>query len=319
MGWVDSVIVLPDFSEVKVLVVGDVMLDRYWFGTVDRISPEAPVPVTSVNRSDQRAGGAANVAANVVALGARCELLSVVGDDEGGRALGRLLDQHGVDNHLHIDDKMETTIKVRVVSQNQQLLRADFESHPGHDVLARCFDDFVNEINGADCVILSDYGKGGLSRIEEMIDLGVSAGVPVMVDPKGVDFHRYRGATVVTPNLREFEAVVGPCANEDQMQDRAISLIEEHDLSGLLVTMGSQGALLFSADGKMVRCESVAREVYDVSGAGDTVIATFSSAFAAGMREEESMKVANIAAGIVVGKVGTAQVTREEIEAVLEQ
>ncbi len=309
---------LPDFFRVKLLVVGDVMLDRYWFGKVNRISPEAPVPVVAVNRSEERAGGAANVAANVVAMGARCELLSVVGDDEGGGTLGRLLDQLGVDNHLHIDDKMKTTVKVRIVSQNQQLLRSDFESLPGHDVLARCFDDFANELPNVECVILSDYGKGGLPRIQEMIDLGVSVGVPVMVDPKGVDFSRYKRATMVTPNLAEFEAVVGKCADEQQMEERAVALIRDLELSGLLVTMGSQGARLFSPEEEMVKCEPLAREVYDVSGAGDTVIAIFSTALAAGMGRQEAMEIANIAAGIVVGKVGTAQVEREEIEAVLQ-
>ena len=309
---------LPDFFRVKLLVVGDVMLDRYWFGKVNRISPEAPVPVVAVNRSEERAGGAANVAANVVAMGARCELLSVVGDDEGGGTLGRLLDQLGVDNHLHIDDKMKTTVKVRIVSQNQQLLRSDFESLPGHDVLARCFDDFANELPNVECVILSDYGKGGLPRIQEMIDLGVSVGVPVMVDPKGVDFSRYKRATMVTPNLAEFEAVVGKCADEQQMEERAVALIRDLELSGLLVTMGSQGARLFSPEGEMIKCESLAREVYDVSGAGDTVIAIFSTALAAGMGRQEAMEIANIAAGIVVGKVGTAQVERKEIEAVLQ-
>ena len=309
---------LPDFFRVKLLVVGDVMLDRYWFGKVNRISPEAPVPVVAVNRSEERAGGAANVAANVVAMGARCELLSVVGDDEGGGTLGRLLDQLGVDNHLHIDDKMKTTVKVRIVSQNQQLLRSDFESLPGHDVLARCFDDFANELPNVECVILSDYGKGGLPRIQEMIDLGVSVGVPVMVDPKGVDFSRYKRATMVTPNLAEFEAVVGQCADEQQMLERAVALIRDLELSGLLVTMGSQGARLFSSEGEMVKCEPLAREVYDVSGAGDTVIAIFSTALAAGMGRQEAMEIANIAAGIVVGKVGTAQVERKEIEAVLQ-
>jgi len=309
---------LPDFFRVKLLVVGDVMLDRYWFGKVNRISPEAPVPVVAVNRSEERAGGAANVAANVVAMGARCELLSVVGDDEGGGTLGRLLDQLGVDNHLHIDDKMKTTVKVRIVSQNQQLLRSDFESLPGHDVLARCFDDFANELPNVECVILSDYGKGGLPRIQEMIDLGVSVGVPVMVDPKGVDFSRYKRATMVTPNLAEFEAVVGKCADEQQMEERAVALIRDLELSGLLVTMGSQGARLFSSEGEMVKCEPLAREVYDVSGAGDTVIAIFSTALAAGMGRQEAMEIANIAAGIVVGKVGTAQVERKEIEAVLQ-
>ncbi|HJL66844.1 MAG TPA: PfkB family carbohydrate kinase, partial [Arenicellales bacterium] len=244
---------LPDFFRVKLLVVGDVMLDRYWFGKVNRISPEAPVPVVAVNRSEERAGGAANVAANVVAMGARCELLSVVGDDEGGETLGRLLDQLGVDNHLHIDDKMKTTVKVRIVSQNQQLLRSDFESLPGHDVLARCFDDFANELPNVECVILSDYGKGGLPRIQEMIDLGVSVGVPVMVDPKGVDFSRYKRATMVTPNLAEFEAVVGKCADEQQMEERAVALIRDLELSGLLVTMGSQGARLFSPEEEMVK------------------------------------------------------------------
>ena len=205
-----------------------------------------------------------------------------------------------------------------MVSQNQQLLRADFESLPGHDVLARCFDDFANELPNVECVILSDYGKGGLPRIQEMIDLGVSVGVPVMVDPKGVDFSRYKRATMVTPNLAEFEAVVGKCADEQQMLERAVALIRDLELSGLLVTMGSQGARLFSSEGEMVKCEPLAREVYDVSGAGDTVIAIFSTALAAGMGRQEAMEIANIAAGIVVGKVGTAQVEREEIEAVLQ-
>ncbi len=305
---------LPDFGRARVLVVGDVMLDRYWFGDVHRISPEAPVPVLKVNRVDERPGGAANVARNIAALGAHATLLSVVGKDEGGDRLEGLLRQHdNLNALLHRDDSISTIIKLRAVARHQQLLRIDFETPPSHEVLHAALNDFKSLLPLADVVILSDYGKGGLAHIAQMIRMAREAGKPVLVDPKGEDYARYRGAAILTPNRSEFREVAGKWRDEAELEAKAQRLRRDLELDALLITRSEEGMSLYREDG--VHHEATyTREVFDVSGAGDTVIATLAVMLASGADMVQAMRVANRAAGIVVGKLGTAVVTRKEIE-----
>ena len=303
---------LPDFANARVLVVGDVMLDRYWFGDVNRISPEAPVPVVLVRRVEERPGGAANVARNIAALGGRVSLLAVIGDDEAGKALEGLLTGSGVDAVLHRDAELSTTVKLRVVGHQQQLLRIDFERAPSKEALAEKLGEYERLVDEADAVVLSDYGKGGLAHVTRMIELARAHGKPVLVDPKGSDYARYRGATVLTPNRSEFREVAGRWTDEADLAARARKLRADLDLEALMVTRSEEGMSLFTAADS--RHEPTrAREVYDVSGAGDTVIATLSLMVAAGASLASAMRVANHAAGIVVGKLGTAVVHREEL------
>jgi rfaE bifunctional protein kinase chain/domain len=301
------------FKNARVLVVGDAMLDRYWIGEVERISPEAPVPIVKVGQEEERAGGAANVARNAAALGARVTLLSVVGADEPGARLEALLRRERVQPRLHHDRGIKTTVKLRVVAgRNQQLLRVDFETPPNHEVLASKLRDFEQLLGDSDAVILSDYGKGGLSHIVKMIDMARRAGKMVLVDPKGEDYSRYRGATLVTPNQAEFRQVAGAWKNERELTERAQQLRRKLNAKALLITRGAQGMTLFQ-DGARMHVATVAREVSDVSGAGDTVIATLAVALAGGARMKEAVHLANRAAGIVVGKFGTAVVTPKEL------
>jgi rfaE bifunctional protein kinase chain/domain len=303
---------LPDFGAARVLVAGDVMLDRYWFGDVSRISPEAPVPVVLVQRTEERPGGAANVARNVTALGAACRLLSVVGDDEAGRSLERLLGESRVDSSLHRDPGFTTTVKLRVVGHQQQLLRIDFERAPGEEALDAKLDEYRRLVAQADAVVLSDYGKGTLAHVQRMIEAARSLGKPVLVDPKGSDYERYRGATLLTPNRSEFREVAGRWKDEADLERRAQQLRAELDLEALMVTRSEEGMSLFTA--KESRHEQTrAREVYDVSGAGDTVIAVLALMVGGGAPLSEAMRVANHAAGIVVAKLGTAVVHPEEL------
>jgi rfaE bifunctional protein kinase chain/domain len=305
--------VLPEFRNAKILVVGDVMLDRYWFGDVNRISPEAPVPVLKVSRVDERPGGAANVARNIASLGAQCTLLSVVGADEAGDCLQRLLtEQGGVEALLHRDNSISTIIKLRAIARHQQLLRIDFETPPSHEVLQAKLADFQAKLPQADVVILSDYGKGGLTHIAVMIKLARAAGKPVLVDPKGDDYARYRGATLLTPNRSEFREVSGSWKSEAEFNSKAEKLRTELELDALLVTRSEDGMSLYRANGAMHE-PTQTREVFDVSGAGDTVIATLAVMLASGADLPDAMRIANRAAGIVVGKLGTAVVSREEI------
>ncbi len=303
---------IPDTRAARVLVVGDVMLDRYWFGDVSRISPEAPVPVVKVERSEERPGGAANVARNIAALGARIALLSVVGADEAGASLARLLAEASIDASLHEDAQLNTTVKLRVLGRQQQLLRIDFENAPTHEVLQAKLADFQQRIVACDVVILSDYGKGGLTHITEMIRLAREHKKLVLVDPKGDDYTRYRGASIVTPNLAELREVVGRWNNEEDLQARVTRLRSDLGLEGLLLTRSEEGMTLFS-DAGAVHEPALAREVYDVSGAGDTVIATMAVMLASGLTMAESMVWANRAAGVVVGKLGTATCTIDEL------
>jgi D-glycero-beta-D-manno-heptose-7-phosphate kinase len=303
------------FKRARVLVVGDVMLDRYWFGDVARISPEAPVPVVHVTRSEERPGGAANVARNAAALGAKVTLLSVVGRDEAGAQLAKLLKQDKVAARLHRDAGIATTVKLRVIGRQQQLLRVDFETTPGHEVLAAKLREYRRLLRAHDLVILSDYGKGGLAHIETMIAAARKAGKPVLADPKGDDFKRYRGATVLTPNRSEFYQVMGRARNEADFTARAQKLRSALTIEALLVTRSEEGMTLYRRRGAHGRLHvpTQAREVYDVSGAGDTVIATLGVAMASGLPMDEAVRIANRAAGIVVGKFGTAVVTPQEL------
>lgn len=308
--------VLPDLSTVRLLIVGDVMLDRYWFGDVSRISPEAPVPVVRVERCEERPGGAANVARNAAALGARVSLLSLVGRDEAGESLARLVRDGGIDASLHVDDAVSTTVKLRVIGRQQQLLRIDFENRPSHEVLRAKLADFAQRLPDCDAVVFSDYGKGGLTHISEMIALARGAGKIVLIDPKGDDYSAYAGATVVTPNRSEMRDVAGRWKDEADLERKATELREQLQLDVLLVTRSEEGMSLFLAD-RAIHEKAVAREVFDVSGAGDTVIATLGVMLASGADWEPAIHVANVAAGIVVGKLGTAVVTRDELAAAL--
>ena len=293
------------------------MLDRYWFGAVDRISPEAPVPVLSAERTDVRAGGAANVAMNLAELGANTNLLSVIGDDDAGRTATDLLGAVGVNGHLHLDQGMKTTEKLRIISRQQHLLRVDFEENPSTEVLERCALDYQQLVSTADVVVLSDYGKGGLGSVQAMIELARDLDLPIVVDPKGSEYANYRGATVVTPNLKEYELVVGTWQSEEEMGEKAGALLVEHGLSHLLVTRGAGGMTLFRLDETPLSLPARTQEVYDVTGAGDTVAAVVAMGLALAAPWPDVLSVANAAAGVVVGKLGTAVATIEEIKTIL--
>ena len=296
----------------RVLVVGDAMLDRYWFGAVDRISPEAPVPVVRVNREEERLGGAANVALNVKTLGAQATLLTVVGDDEPARKLRQLLEQQGVTALLGSDPKLYTIVKLRVIGRSQQLIRIDFENQPEHEVLAGMLADYERVLPAHSAVLFSDYGKGGLTHIPRMIELARRAGKAVLIDPKGSDYSRYAGATVVTPNRAELAQVIGEWRSEAELHERAQALRNAHRLDALLLTRSEDGMSLFDAEGHL-QVPAQAREVFDVTGAGDTVIATLAAMLGAGVSLRQAMPIANRAGGIVVGKFGTATVSHEEL------
>ena len=299
-------------ARARVLVVGDPMLDRYWYGAVDRISPEAPVPVVKVTREEERIGAAANVAYNVVTLGAQASFLGVVGDDEPGRRLEALLRDTGIATHLKRDPGLRTTVKLRVIGRHQQLLRMDFENEPDHEALASQNEAFARLAPQHDAVLFSDYGKGGLAHIPAMIAAARAAGKAVLVDPKGTDYSRYAGATVITPNRLELQQVAGGWKDAGELRLKAQRVREELGLGALLVTLGEDGMALFDAQGEL-QVQAQAREVFDVTGAGDTVIATLATLVAAGLPLREAMPLANKAGGIVVGKFGTATVSYEEL------
>lgn len=300
----------------RVLVVGDVMLDRYWFGDVERISPEAPVPVVRVARQEDRLGGAANVAKNAAALGAQVGLLSVVGEDEPGERVAALLAETGIAPHLHRDAALPTTIKLRVIGRQQQLLRVDFEDAPSREVLADKLDQFVELLGQYDVVVMSDYGKGGLTHIGRMIEAARQAQRRVLVDPKGEDYARYEGASILTPNRAELREVIGRWTSEEDLAVRASRLVESLNLEALLLTRAEEGMTLFDREAGSLRRYDVpaqAREVFDVTGAGDTVIATLATLLAAGAPVRQAVDYANRAGGIVVGKFGTSVVTADEL------
>jgi len=304
----------PDTSKARVLVVGDVMLDRYWYGDVSRISPEAPVPVVLVNeqKEELRLGGAANVAHNCAALGAQTHLLSVVGNDESGRLLAKLLQKQKVKADLHRDRSIRTTEKLRVIGRQQQLVRLDFERAPSREVLASKLTQYRSALPDCDIVVLSDYGKGGMTHIRQMIQLARRAKKRILVDPKGDDYSRYRGASIITPNRAELREVVGTWQDEADLARRAENLRRTLGLEALLVTRGEEGMTLFRG-GRRLHIKTEAREVFDVSGAGDTVVAGLAVMLASGLGLEAAVKIANRAAGIVVGKFGTAVATYAEL------
>ena len=296
----------------RVLVVGDAMLDRYWYGAVDRISPEAPVPVVRVTRTEERVGGAANVASNIVALGAKASLLSVVGDDEAGHQLEALVAKTGITPYFGRDPKLKTTVKLRVIGRQQQLLRLDFENTPENEVLASQSSTFDKLLPQHDAVLFSDYGKGGLAHITFMIDQAKAAGKTVLVDPKGSNYTRYKNAALITPNRAELEQVTGPWTTEADLTAKAHALRQSLNLQALLLTRSEAGMTLFDEQGEL-HVPAVAREVFDVTGAGDTVIATLAALLAAGIKLRDAVPVANLAGGIVVGKFGTATVGYDEL------
>lgn len=295
-----------------VLVVGDTMLDRYWFGDAQRISPEAPVPIVRVMRTDERLGGAANVALNVRSLGLNASLMSVIGNDEAGNTVQNLLKKAGITALMRADDALKTTVKLRIIARQQQMLRADFEDHPNTEVLAALLGDYGSVVSKAHAVVLSDYGKGGLDHIVQMISLARSFNVPVLIDPKGDNYDRYRGATVITPNRAELSLVVGQWRDEEDLRNRAQNLRHRLGLECLLLTRSEEGMTLYSDEGDFT-VPAQAREVYDVSGAGDTVIAVLASMLASGIDKRSAVEIANRAGGIVVGKLGTATVTYNEL------
>lgn len=294
------------------LVVGDAMLDRYWYGAVDRISPEAPVPVVRVTREEERIGAAANVAYNVVTLGAQASLLTVVGDDEASHRLEALVARTGITPYFGRDPALKTTVKLRIIGRQQQLLRLDFENTPQSEVLASQSERFAELLPQHDAVLFSDYGKGGLAHVSDMIDRARAVRKTVLVDPKGSDYSRYRNASVITPNRAELQQVIGHWTSEADLQEKAQSLRKQLQLDALLLTRSEEGMTLFDAQGRL-HVSAQAREVFDVTGAGDTVIATLAALAAAGLSLRDALPLANRAAGIVVGKFGTATVSHDEL------
>jgi rfaE bifunctional protein kinase chain/domain len=303
---------LNSIENTRILVVGDVMLDRYWFGEVARISPEAPVPIVRVERREERLGGAANVARNAAALGARLGMLGVVGRDEAGDTVEQMLTGLGIKSYLNRDGAISTIIKLRVIGRQQQLLRIDFEEAPTDQVLRDKHAQFNALLPDYDVVVFSDYAKGALAKVKQMIAAAKTMGKRVLVDPKGDDFSIYEGASLLTPNKSELRQVVGNWKSEQELCAKAQELRTRLNLEALLVTRSEEGMSLFTQSG-VLNFPAVAREVFDVSGAGDTVIATLAVMLGAGLPLEEAVPIANRAGGIVVGKLGTATVTREEL------
>jgi rfaE bifunctional protein kinase chain/domain len=296
----------------KILVVGDVMLDRYWFGEVNRISPEAPVPIVRVEKREERLGGAANVARNAAALGAQAALLGVIGQDDAGDAVERLLLESGIQSYLNRDPQISTIIKLRVIGRQQQLIRIDFEEKPTELVLQDKLARFNALIDDVDVIVLSDYAKGSLVNVATMIASATARGKMVLVDPKGNDFTRYQGATLLTPNKSELRQIIGEWQSEIELEEKAQALRQKLQLQALLVTRSEEGMTLFT-DAEVFHVPAMAREVFDVSGAGDTVIATMAVMLLRGYSMKDAVQIANRAGGIVVGKLGTATVSQQEL------
>ncbi len=310
---------IPRFDKAQVLVVGDLMLDRYWYGPTSRISPEAPVPVVKVAGVEDRIGGAGNVALNVAALGAGASIVGIVGMDEAAKALKTRLDSAGIFSDFHVSDDKPTITKLRVISRQQQLLRLDFEE-PFDAADAEKLTNRVKALlPNVGVLILSDYAKGALQNPQPLIQAARAAAVPVLIDPKGTDFERYRGATLMTPNLSEFEAVVGKCETEQSLIEKGMALLKELDMDALLVTRSEQGMTLIRPDMPELHLPAKAQEVFDVTGAGDTVISVLGAALAAKSPMPEAVAMANIAAGIVVAKLGTATVSMPELRRAVQQ
>ena len=316
MEWVASK--LQQLAAARILVVGDVMLDRYWKGDAERISPEAPVPIINIIEIEERLGGAANVAGNITSLGGNCTLLGIVGDDEAGIKIQDMSELAGIHTCLVLLPGLETTVKLRITSRNQQLLRADFEKDPGDEFLAALLDAFCALVADHDAVIFSDYGKGTLANISSLIDMALSHNKLVLVDPKGPDYTDYFGASIITPNLHEFEAVVGKVTSDEDLVEKGEKLISQYGLEKLLVTLSDKGMIMIPSDGDAIHIPARSREVFDVSGAGDTVIGVLAMAMATGMSDQHVMEIANSAAGVVVSKPGAATLRIPELsEAIL--
>lgn len=302
------------FPQAKVLVLGDVMLDRYWFGATNRISPEAPVPVVRVKENEERAGGAANVAMNIASLNVPVRLLGLTGNDEAGSALTALLEKQKIHCDFVKLDSHPTITKLRILSRHQQLLRLDFEENFNNVHSDNLLAKLKSAIQNVGALILSDYGKGTLNDVQQMIQIARQANVPVLIDPKGTDFERYRGATLLTPNMSEFEAVAGACQSDEDIVEKGLKMIADYDLTALLVTRSEKGMTLLRPNQPAFHLPTEAKEVYDVTGAGDTVISVLATALADGRAFEEACYLANVAAGIVVGKLGTSTVSAVELE-----
>ncbi len=304
---------IPDFSSGRVLVAGDIMLDRYWYGSTNRISPEAPVPVVKVENDEFRAGGAGNVALNAASLGGRVQLVGLVGRDEAAGLLRHYLREGGITCALLEAPEHPTITKLRIVSRHQQLIRLDFEESFAAPEAAGIFDACRAALTDHDTLVLSDYGKGTLSDVGNIIRDGRARGIPIIVDPKGTDFERYRGATVITPNLSEFEAVTGHCTDEATLVKRGEALRDALDLHAMLITRSEHGMTLLERDKPPLNLPTRARDVFDVTGAGDTVVAVLGAGLACGLSLADATALANLAAGIVVAKLGTATVSVEEL------
>ena len=310
---------IPSFENARVLVVGDLMLDRYWHGGTSRISPEAPVPVVHVNQNEERAGGACNVALNISTLGAQCTVMGLCGDDEAADTLENMLKDIGVNPQFVRMPENATVTKLRVMSRHQQLMRLDFEDGFIGQDLSGLEQAFAAQLDDHNIVVCSDYGKGSLRQVRRLIELCNEKNIPVLVDPKGSDFEKYSGASLITPNLSEFEAVVGPCKSEDELVEKANALSEQYNIEALLVTRSEHGMSLMQQDYDPVHLPTHAREVFDVTGAGDTVISTLAAALGAGVTLERAMVLSNLAAGVVVAKSGTASVSLSELEHAIEE
>ncbi len=308
---------IPDFTKARILVAGDLMLDRYWHGTTSRISPEAPVPVVGISDVEERAGGAGNVALNITALGGQSRLLSLTGNDEPASVLTSLLEKNNIDCHFVTVEGSSTVTKLRIISRQQQLIRLDFEDGFVNSDSRAIEKAFGQQLDQIDVVILSDYGKGTLDDVNRLILMAREKGKPVLVDPKGTDFNRYRNASVITPNLSEFEAVCGPCKDEATLVEKGMGALAEYDLTALLITRGEHGMTLLHRDTEPFHLPTHAREVFDVTGAGDTVIGTLAAGLAAGLDYPDATRLANHAAGVVVGKLGTATVSVRELQAAM--
>ncbi|MDO6445562.1 bifunctional D-glycero-beta-D-manno-heptose-7-phosphate kinase/D-glycero-beta-D-manno-heptose 1-phosphate adenylyltransferase HldE [Colwellia sp. 1_MG-2023] len=305
---------IPAFNQASVLVVGDIMLDRYWYGPTQRISPEAPVPVVKINQDEDRPGGAANVALNIASLGGKVTLAGITGDDEAATTLEKHLNAMNVACKFDRNSDIPTITKLRVMSRNQQLIRLDFEESMNHVDKSNLVNNVEALVAQHDVILLSDYAKGTLSDVQQLINIAKKHHVPVIVDPKGTDFSRYKGATIITPNLSEFEAVVGDCKDEASIVEKGLNLLKDLDLSSMLVTRSEQGMTLLRHGHEEFHLPTQAKEVYDVTGAGDTVIATLALAIAAKADYPQASALANIAAGIVVGKLGTSTVSEAELQ-----
>ncbi len=304
---------MPPFQRAKLLVVGDVMLDRYWHGAASRISPEAPVPVIRVGHQEDRPGGAGNVALNIAALGAAATLVGLVGKDDNANDLESRLTAAGVYCEFLRSADKPTITKLRILSQHQQLIRLDFEQNFDSDDVADLQNKVLSLISGAQVLVLSDYAKGALQNVSELIELGRKQNIPIIVDPKGTDFGKYRGATLITPNLTEFESVVGHCANEDELVSKGRRVLSDLNLQAMLITRGEHGMTLIRPDAPELHLPARAQEVFDVTGAGDTVISVLAAALAAGDTLADATAIANVAAGLVVGKLGTAAISGPEL------